>query len=135
MPHINRRFTDSLKFPCSISVKSIVAVMSQMRDATRKFAIATTRRSFATNFGSTVKCYLRICDLFFDLLSIYDNTCTCESSCSVVKFVALRLQSDRWMWRVSSLMHTWCMAQGAPERCTRTFSFGRMLAIGAVRKE
>ena len=33
----------------------------------------------------------------------------------VVKFVALRLQSDRWMWRVSMLMHTWCMAQSAPE--------------------
>ena len=29
----------------------------------------------------------------------------------VVKFVALRLQSDRWMWRVSTLMHIWCMAQ------------------------
>ena len=33
----------------------------------------------------------------------------------VVKFVALRLQSDRWMWRVSTLMHIWCMAQGACE--------------------
>ena len=55
MPHINRRFTDFSGFHRSISVKSIVAVMSQMRDATKKFAIATTRRrSFATNFGSTL---------------------------------------------------------------------------------
>ena len=53
MPYINRRFTDFRRFPCSISVKSIVAVMSQMRDATRNLAIATkTRKSFATNFGS-----------------------------------------------------------------------------------
>ena len=52
MPYINRRFTDCRRFPCSISVKSIVVVMSQKRDATRKFAIATTRRSFATNFGN-----------------------------------------------------------------------------------
>ena len=41
------------KFTSSISVKSIVAVMSQMRDATRNLAIATkTRKSFATNFGN-----------------------------------------------------------------------------------
>ena len=53
MPYINRRFTDFRRFPCSISVKSIVVVMSQVRDATKKFAIATTmRKSFATNFGS-----------------------------------------------------------------------------------
>ena len=31
----------------------------------------------------------------------------------VVKFVALSLQSDRWLWRASTLMHEWCMAQGA----------------------
>ena len=55
MPQINRRFTDFRRFPCSISVKSIVVVMSQRRDATRMFAIATTRRkSFVTNFGSTL---------------------------------------------------------------------------------
>ena len=53
MPQINRRFTDSLRFHRSISVKSIVVVMSQMRDATRNLAIATTmRKSFATNFGN-----------------------------------------------------------------------------------
>ena len=53
MPQINRRFTEFLRFPRSISVKPIVVVMSQIRDATRKFAIATTiRKSFATNFGS-----------------------------------------------------------------------------------
>ena len=35
-----------------MSVKSIVVVMSQMRDATRNLAIATKmRKSFATNFG------------------------------------------------------------------------------------
>ena len=40
-------------FPRSISAGSIVAVMSQMRDATRNLAIATkTRKSFATNFGN-----------------------------------------------------------------------------------
>ena len=49
------KFTDLRKFPRSISVKSIVAVMSQMRDATTKFAIATTwRMSFATKIGSTL---------------------------------------------------------------------------------
>ena len=53
MPQINRWFTDYHRFPCSISVRSIVVVMSQVRDATRKFAIATMRRkSFATNFHS-----------------------------------------------------------------------------------
>ena len=31
----------------------------------------------------------------------------------VVKFVVLSLQSDRWLWRVSTLMHEWCMAHGA----------------------
>ena len=31
----------------------------------------------------------------------------------VVKFDVLSLQSDRWLWRVSTLMHGWCMAQGA----------------------
>ena len=31
----------------------------------------------------------------------------------VEKFIVLRLQSDRWMWRVSTLMYEWCMAQGA----------------------
>ena len=37
----------------SISVKSIVVVISQMRDATRNLAIATTmRKSFATNLGN-----------------------------------------------------------------------------------
>ena len=54
MPQVNRPLTDFRRFPRSISVKSIVVVMSQMRDATRKFAIATTRRSFATNFGRTL---------------------------------------------------------------------------------
>ena len=53
IPQVNRRFTDFCRFPRSISVKSIVVVMSQMRDATRKFAIATTmKKSFSTNFGS-----------------------------------------------------------------------------------
>ena len=53
IPQVNRPFTDFRRFPRSISVKSIVVVMSQRRDGTRKFAIATTRRkSFATNFGS-----------------------------------------------------------------------------------
>ena len=53
MPQINRPFTDFRRFPRSISVKSIVGVMSQMRDATRNLAIATkTRKSFATNFGN-----------------------------------------------------------------------------------
>ena len=53
IPQVNRPFTDFRKFPRSISVKSIVAVMSQMRDATRNLAIATkTRKSFATNFGN-----------------------------------------------------------------------------------
>ena len=55
MPQKNRRFTDFRRFPRSISVKSIVVVMSQRKDATRYFAIATTRRkSFSTNFGSTL---------------------------------------------------------------------------------
>ena len=54
MPQINRRFTDCRRFPRSISVKSIVVVMSQRRDATKKFAIATIRRNFATNFHSTL---------------------------------------------------------------------------------
>ena len=53
IPQVNRPFTDFRWFPRSISVKSIVAVMSQMRDATRNLAIATkTRKSFATNFGN-----------------------------------------------------------------------------------
>ena len=52
MPEINRRFTDYHKFPGSISVKSIFVVKSHNRDATRKFAIATMRRNFATNFHS-----------------------------------------------------------------------------------
>ena len=52
MPQIYKRSTDCPRFPRSISVKSIVAVMSQMRVATRKFAIATMRRNFATNFHS-----------------------------------------------------------------------------------
>ena len=51
----------------------------------------------------TVKCYLRICDRFFDLLS-YVTTPALVVLPVVVKFVALRLQSDRWMWRVSTLM-------------------------------
>ena len=29
----------------------------------------------------------------------------------VVKFDVLSLQSDRRLWRVSTLMHEWCMAQ------------------------
>ena len=58
----------------------------------------------------SVKCYLRICDLVFDLLS-YMTTPALVVLPVVVKFVALRLQSDRWMWRVSTLMHIWCMAQ------------------------
>ena len=50
---VNRRFTDFRRFHRSISVKSTVAVMSQMRDATKNIAIATTmRKSFATNFGN-----------------------------------------------------------------------------------
>ena len=52
MPQINRRFTDCPRFPRSISVKSIVVVMSQRRDATRKFGIARTRRNCATNLQS-----------------------------------------------------------------------------------
>ena len=52
MPHINRRFTDYHRFPRSISVKSIFVVTSHNWDATRKFAIATMRRNFATNFHS-----------------------------------------------------------------------------------
>ena len=53
MPQINGRFTDFRTFPRSISVKSIVAVMSQMRDATKNLAIATkTKKSFTTNFGN-----------------------------------------------------------------------------------
>ena len=53
IPQINRPFTDFRRFPRSISVKSIVVVMSQMRDATRNLAIATkTKKSFATNFGN-----------------------------------------------------------------------------------
>ena len=60
MPQINRRFTDCRRFPRSISVKSIVVVMSQVRDTTRKFAIATTmRKSFATNFGSKLSPLLK----------------------------------------------------------------------------
>ena len=50
MPQINRRFTDCHRFPRSISVKSIFVVRSHNRDATRKFAIATMRRNFVTNF-------------------------------------------------------------------------------------
>ena len=56
--------------------------------------------------------YLRICDLFFNLLS-YMITPALVVLPVVVKFVVLRLQSDRWLWRVSTLMHIWCMAQGA----------------------
>ena len=52
-PQVNRPFTDFRRFTRSISVKSIVAVMSQTRDATRNLAIATkTRKSFATNVGN-----------------------------------------------------------------------------------
>ena len=54
MPQINRRFTDYHRFPRSISVKSIFVVRSHNRDATRKFAIATMRRNFATNFHSAL---------------------------------------------------------------------------------
>ena len=41
---------------CELHVTRVVVVDAVvMRDATRKFAIATTRRkSFATNFGSTL---------------------------------------------------------------------------------
>ena len=53
IPQVNRPFTDFRRFPRPISVKSIVVVMSQMRDATRNLAIATkTMKSFATNFGN-----------------------------------------------------------------------------------
>ena len=53
IPQVNRRFTDFRRFPRSISVKSVVVVMSQMRDATKNLAIATKmRKSFATNFGN-----------------------------------------------------------------------------------
>ena len=52
MPQINRRFTDCRRFPRSISVKSIFVVRFSEEDATRKFAIATTRRNSATNFRS-----------------------------------------------------------------------------------
>ena len=54
MPQMNRRFTDCHRFPRSISVKSIFVVRSHKRDTTKKFAIATTRRNFATNFHSTL---------------------------------------------------------------------------------
>ena len=55
IPLKNRRFIDFRRFPRSISVKSIVVVMSQMRGATRNLAIATKmRKSFATNFGNKV---------------------------------------------------------------------------------
>ena len=41
------------RFPRSISAGFIVAVMSQMKDATRNLANSTkTRKSFATNFGN-----------------------------------------------------------------------------------
>ena len=50
MPQIKRRFTDYHRFHRSISVKSIFVVRSHNKDATRKFAIATMRRNFATNF-------------------------------------------------------------------------------------
>ena len=41
------------RFPRSISAGSIVAVVSQMKDATRNLASSTkTRKSFATNFGN-----------------------------------------------------------------------------------
>ena len=53
IPQVNRPFNDFRRFTRSNSVKSIVAVMSQMRDATRNLAIATTmKKSFATNFGN-----------------------------------------------------------------------------------
>ena len=53
MPQINRQFSLISQVSPSISVKSIVAVMSQMRDATMNLAIATMmRKSFATNFDS-----------------------------------------------------------------------------------
>ena len=46
--------TDCRRCYRSISVKSIVAVMSHRRDATKKFAIATMRKNFATNFHSAL---------------------------------------------------------------------------------
>ena len=52
IPRIIGPITDCRRFPRSISVKSIVVVMSQRRDATRKFAIATMRKNFTTNFGN-----------------------------------------------------------------------------------
>ena len=53
IPRINWRNHCFRGFLRSISVKSIVAVMSQMRDATRNLASSTkTRKSFATNFGN-----------------------------------------------------------------------------------
>ena len=53
MPQVNGRFTDFRRFPRSISLKSIVVVMSQVRDTTKNLAFATMmRKSFATNFDS-----------------------------------------------------------------------------------
>ena len=66
MPQINRRFTDFSGFPVRSVSSPIFAVMSRMRDASRKFAIATTRRkSFVTNFGSNAlsSAFLRRCNV------------------------------------------------------------------------
>ena len=49
---VNRPFTDFRRFPRSISVKSIVAVMSQMRDATRNLACHQDEEKLSTNFGN-----------------------------------------------------------------------------------
>ena len=68
-----------------------------------------------------VKCYLRICDLFFDLLS-YMITPALVILPVVVKFVVLRLQSDRWMWRVSTLMHIQCMCSSLCMRDAQVLS-------------
>ena len=65
MPYINRRFTDFRRFPCSISVKSIVVVMSQMRDATRKFAIAIHEEKLCDQFWKYAlsSAFLRRCNV------------------------------------------------------------------------
>ena len=65
---------------------------------------------------------------------VYDNTYTCGSSCRR-EFVALRLQSDWWIWSVSTIMHIWCMAQGACEMHRYFSALERMLMIHASWKE
>ena len=77
MPQINRRFTDYHKLPRSISVKSIFVVRSHNRDATWKFAIATMRRNFATNFHSA------LCPPFFLRRCKVDNAFLKSGRCLI----------------------------------------------------